>query len=155
MSSSANLDINLHLKDIKYLFLDPDLDPFENEMLQLSGIEEAINRLGTKKRKRSKVRLNIFLPGRQNDPKLQNTTKEAMSKFCDFKIMHTQRLLEKEKMEGWRAVMIGLVFSAICLLMIVAIYLLGPLSDTILVIFVGFFTILIWMAIWNPAESFL
>ena len=39
--------------------------------------------------------------------------------------------------------------------MIAVAYLMGQFSETLLVIFVGFFTILIWMAIWRPAEAFL
>jgi hypothetical protein len=40
-------------------------------------------------------------------------------------------------------------------LMISVAYLMGQFSETLLVVFVGFFTILIWMAIWRPAEAFL
>jgi hypothetical protein len=152
---SSYLDIDLHLKEIKHLFVDPEMNPFEDQRLQISGAEEAANHLRTKERKVDKIRLNIFLPGGQIDPDLQSRTKDALSRYCDFKILQNQRQLEIERAAGWRAVMIGLIFSAVCLLMVSVIYLLGPLSETLLVIFVGFFTILIWMAIWNPAEAFL
>jgi len=152
---SSHLDIDLHLKEIKYLFINPEFNPFEDRRLQISGAEEAANHLRTKKRKVDKIRLNIFLPSEQIEPDLQARTAEALSRYCDFKVSKNQRQLEIERAEGWRAVMIGLIFSSICLLMILVIYLLGPLSETLLVIFVGFFTILIWMAIWNPAEAFL
>jgi hypothetical protein len=152
---SSYLDIDLHLKEIKHLFVDPEMNPFEDQRLQISGIEEAANHLRIKERKVDKIRLNIFLPGGQIDPGLQSKTADALSRYCDFKILQNRHQLEIERAAGWRAVMIGLVFSVICLLMISIIYLLGPLSETLLVVFVGFFTILIWMAIWNPAETFL
>ena len=155
MASSSILDIDLHLKNIKNLFLDPELDPFENERLQISGAEEAANCLRTKKRKKRQVRLNIFLPAEQVDSDLQRETADALSRYCDFKITQNQRQLEIERTEGRRAVMIGLIFAALCLLMVTVVYFLGPLSDTLFMIFGGIFTILIWMAIWNPGETFL
>jgi len=155
MASNSILDIELHLRKIKHLFFDPELDPFENERLQISGIEEAVNFLRTKKRIESKIRLNIFLPLEQIDSNLQQKTADALSRYCDFKIALIQRQLEIERTEGKRAVMIGLIFAALCLLMLAVVSILGPLSDTMFVIFCGFFTILIWMAIWNPAEAFL
>ena len=51
--------------------------------------------------------------------------------------------------------MIGLGFSTICLLLIFLIRFFGVLTDAGLIVSMGFFTILIWMAIWNPAETFL
>jgi hypothetical protein len=152
---SSDLDIDLHLKEIKHLFVDPELNPFEDQRLQISGVEEAANHLRVKERKVNKIRLNIFLPGGQIDPDLRSKIEDALSRYCDFKILQNQRQLEIERAAGWRAVMIGLVFSVVCLLMISVMYLLGPLSETLLVVFVGFFTILIWMAIWSPAETFL
>jgi uncharacterized oligopeptide transporter (OPT) family protein len=152
---SSDLDIDLHLKEIKHLFVDPELNPFEDQRLQISGIEEAANHLRIKERKVDKVRLNIFLPGRQIDPDLQSKTVGALSRYCDFKILQNQHQLEIERAAGWRAVMIGFIFSAVCLLMVSIAYLMGPLGETLQGVFVGFFTILIWMAIWNPAEAFL
>ena len=152
---SSYLDIDLHLKEIKHLFVDPELNPFENQRLQTSGSEEAANYLRIKERKVDNIRLNIFLPSEQIEPDLKSRTADALSRYCDFKILQNQRQLEIERSAGWRAVMIGLIFSAVCLLIVLMVNLLGPISDTLLVVFVGFFTILIWMAIWNPAEAFL
>lgn len=152
---SSYLDIDLHLKEIKHLFIDPEFNPFEDHRLQISGAGEAVNQLRSKKRNVIKIRLNIFLPSRQIEPNLQTRTEEALSRYCDLKVLENQRQLEIERTEGWRAVMIGLIFTALCLLMVLVVYSLGPLNDTLFVVFVGFFTILIWMAIWNPAETFL
>jgi hypothetical protein len=48
-----------------------------------------------------------------------------------------------------------LAFSSICVAILLVVFLLGSLSDLGFVIFNGLFVILIWMAIWNPAETFL
>jgi hypothetical protein len=155
MASTSISDIDLHPKDIKYLFLDPELNPFENERLQISGAEEAANYLRTKKRKDIKIRLNIFLPPGQIDSDTQNRTKNALERYCDFKISQNQHQLEIGWAEGWRSVMIGLCFSALCLFFALIIRFFGILTDAGLIVSTGFFTILIWMAIWNPAETFL
>lgn len=149
------LDIDLHLKKIRHLFVDPELDPFENQRLQISGMEEAVHHLRTKKRKIGRIRLNIFLPRDQIEPDLQRRTKDAISRYCDFKITENQHQLKIERAAGRRAVMIGLIFSALCILIVLVVFSLGTLDDTLFVVFGGFFTILIWMAIWNPAEVFL
>jgi hypothetical protein len=81
--------IDLHLKEIKHPFVDPEFNPFKNHKLQISGAEDAANHLRTKEWKVDKIRLNIFLPGGQIDPGLQSRTKDALSRYCDFKIMKT------------------------------------------------------------------
>jgi hypothetical protein len=55
--------------------------------------------------------LNISLPQAQIEPDLQRKTADALSRYCDFKVLENQRLLEIEWVEGWRTVMIGLIFS--------------------------------------------
>lgn len=155
MASSSHLDVELHLKEIRHFFVDPELNPLEDRRLQLSGAEEAANILRTKKRIVETIRLNIFLPHSQIEPQIHGKIADALSRYCDFKVSENQRHLEIGQAEGRRAVMIGLIFSSICLLMISAVYLIGPISEALLVVFVGFFTILIWMAIWTPAEMFL
>ncbi len=45
MVSPSHLDTDLHLKEIKYLFVDPELSPFDDQGLQLSGAEGAANLL--------------------------------------------------------------------------------------------------------------
>ena len=155
MVSSSSIDIDMHLQNIDQLFVDPGLNPFENSRLQISGIEEAANHLRIRKKLADTIRLNIFLPQSQINSDLQSRTIDALDKYCDFKINQNQIQLEMGRAEGWRSVMIGIIFCAICLSMIIAVSFLQTISDAELVIFVGFFTILIWMATWNPAEAFL
>ncbi|HSD58052.1 MAG TPA: hypothetical protein VLB04_07700 [Methanotrichaceae archaeon] len=154
MASTDYREINLHLQDINHLFLDPELNPFENQRLQPSGVEEAANHLRAKPGQ-NRIMLNIFLPKEQITPDLESKIRDALARYCDFKMEENRRQLEIEHAAGWRSVRIGLIFSAICALMVVGIYLLGPFSETLGVVFVGVFTILVWMAIWNPAELFL
>jgi len=153
--TSSYLDINLHLEEIRDLFVDPELNPFETKILQISGVEEAINYLRVKRKISDRIMLNIFLPHGQIDSDMQNITKDALARYCDFKISQNQHQLEIERAQGWRSVMIGLGFSTICLLLIFIIRFFGVLTDAGLIVSMGFFTILIWMAIWNPAETFL
>ncbi len=68
---TSYLDIDLHLEEIKHLFVDPELNPFAYQRLQISGAEEAANYLRTKKRKVDRIRLTIFLPSEQIEPDLQ------------------------------------------------------------------------------------
>jgi hypothetical protein len=152
---SSYLDIDLHLEEIKHLFVDPELNPFAYQRLQISGAEEAANHLRTKKRKVDRIRLTVFLPSDQIEPDLQSRTTDALSRYCDFKISENQRRLEIERAAGWRAVTIGLIFSALCLLVAITVHRLGTLDDALFAVFVGLLAILIWMAIWNPAEAFL
>ncbi len=155
-TTSSYMDIDLHLREIKYMFVDPELNPFEEQRLQISGAEEAANFLRTKGRTIGNIRLNIFLPQGQIKPNLQSKTADALSKYCDFKILQNLRLLEIERATGLRAVRIGgLIFFVICLIVLSVVYLLGPLSENLLVFSEIFFTILIWMAMWNALDAFL
>ena len=152
---SSQLDIDLHLKEIKYMFVAPELNPFETQELQISGVEEAADFLRIRKTKAGTIKLNIFLPSSQINSDLHNKMADALSRYCDFMILKNQHQLEIGRSEGWRSVLIGLIFAIICLLLIAVAYLMDQFSETLLVVFVGFFTILIWMAIWRPAEAFL
>ena len=152
---TSSLDINLHLAEIRDLFVDPELNPFETKNLQISGVEVAINYLRVKRKIPNGIKLNIFLPPGQIDPDMQNRTENALERYCDFKISQNQQQLEIGLAEGWRSVMIGLVFSALCLLLALIIRFFGIVTDAGLIISTGFFTILIWMAVWSPAETFL
>jgi hypothetical protein len=154
--TSSYLDLNLHLKEIRDLFVDPELDPFENKCLQTSGVEEALNYLRMKRKITDRIRMNIFLPRDQIDHDTQSKTVEALARFCDFKILQNQKQLVIGQAEGRRSIMIGLGFFALCGLLVFLIRFFSIMeSQTGLIISIGFFTILIWMAIWNPAETFL
>ncbi len=122
MASSSDLDIDLHLKEIKYLFVYPELSPFEEQGLQLSGAEEAANLLRIKERRVEKISLNIFLPQGQIKPGLQEKWQMIYPNIVIFRILKNQRQLEIERAEGWRAVMIGLIFFCYCLLIVSVIY---------------------------------
>jgi hypothetical protein len=118
------------------------------------GVEQAVNYLRTKKMKEDIIRLNILLPTGQINHDLKEKTAEALSSYCDFKISQNLLRLKIERAEGVRTVLIGLIFCGICLLLASLVHFLGSLSDTLLVAFTGIFTILIWMAIWTPAATF-
>lgn len=155
-TASSYQDIDLHIKEIKYLFLDPELDPFKERRLQTSGVEEAASFLKAKERTIGKIRLNIFIPRDKIEPYLQNKTADALSRYCDFKILQNMRQLEIERAAGFRSLIIGgLIFLIIVLLVLSVVYFLGPLSENILSLLDNFFTVLIWIAIWNAAEIFL
>jgi len=101
------------------------------------------------------VRLNIYLPPEQIKPQLEAKVRDALKRYCDFKIEENQSRLKIERSLGRRSALIGLAFSAVCVAILLVVYWLGSLSDFGFVIFNGLFVILIWMAIWNPAETFL
>ncbi|NPV63522.1 MAG: hypothetical protein HPY61_13025 [Methanotrichaceae archaeon] len=146
--------IDLHLQDIGELFVSPEPDPFQERKLRSSGVEEAANILRIKGGK-ARARLNIHLPAERMEPGLETKVRGALERYCDFKIEENQSRLKIERSLGRRSAFIGLAFSGICVAILLVVFLLGSLSDLGFVIFNGLFVILIWMAIWNPAETFL
>lgn len=155
-AAASSYYIDLHLLEIKYLFADPELNPFNEKNLQVSGAEEAANFLRIKGRTMAKVRLNIFLPKGQIKPGLKRKTADAISRYCDFMISRNQRLLEIEQEAGMRAAKIGvLIFLAICLIVLSVIYFLGPQSEDLLGFFENFFTLFFWIAAWTVLDIFL
>jgi hypothetical protein len=146
--------IDLHLREIGELFTNPEPNPFLEKPLRSSGVEEAANCLRLKGGK-GRARLNIYLPPEQIEPQLETKVRRALERYCDFKIEENQCQLKIERSLGRRSALIGLVFSGICVAILLVVYVLGSLSDFGFVIFNGLFVILIWMAIWNPAETFL
>ncbi len=56
------LDICLHLKEIKYLFVNPELNPFDCQRASIIWSRRSGKPLRTKERRVEMIRLNIFLP---------------------------------------------------------------------------------------------
>lgn len=76
MSGTAN-EIHLHLSDVKNFFQVPEIDPFEGDDLDISGIDQLMDALKAQGDwKRKSLRAVVHLPAADGgDPRIGNMTK--------------------------------------------------------------------------------
>jgi hypothetical protein len=154
MTDSIYYDITLKLSNIKYLFKEPEFEPFVAQSNYISGIERIISELKPTSLKHQ-VRTTILLPANQLSENLEQSAIEALQCYCSVKIEQTNNDLASLRGQGIRALRRGLLFLALCLL-------LSTLFDG-LSYFPGLFRRFLsegcliagWVSLWHPIELLL
>lgn len=151
------IEFTLHLDDIRQLFDAPEVDPFTQQTRVTSGIDEVADRLRTKRlRRRPRLSATLVLPAERIGADLEVQTREAISRYCDIKIAEARREKEIARFEGRSKLGAGLLTLPIVALAIALIFVVTPTLPQPLVLFLTpIFTVIIWVAIWNPVEVLL
>lgn len=146
--------VELHLKHPDALFEEQQPNPFIQGQLLESGILYLF-RIFRLRLPEEKPIITLFLPARESQNVNASEVKEAVSRFCDYKISLLKNDYQALKKEGIKALPLGLFFLAICLTLAYAFDKLNFLPDLS-----GFFLreglyIIGWVGMWKPVEIFL
>lgn len=161
MDPSTIEDILIRLDSIDQLFNDPDLNPFSDKEVNLTGqagLVYAVRTLLAKRWLRWKpVRFVIQLPAGEVTPELESELTPAVQRFIAAKIadnLLTIRLSRTRSLLG-----LGMVtIIAIVLLGLIALLfttLLSSLDETVMGLIAGFTSVIIWVMLWAPMEALL
>src|SRR5215467_11120151 len=121
--------IALPLRDLRELFTAANVDPadvrttvdpsttdaFEDELYE-SGIDYLMSRLRGQRLPRH-GQLILALPSGTVQPDLAGTTRRAIDHYCRHKILETKRTLNELLWTGLKALQVGVLFLAICLVL--------------------------------------
>jgi|GEM_PF-480650 len=149
-------EITLRLDHLSQLFSSPSGDPFSEEPLLVSGMDWILDELSTHGLgRRARTKTTIVLPKGSLDPSLATRVRGAVKRCCQSKIQRNQHALVALRWQGIKALQMGIVFLAGCLLLS------ALLSGSALV--PGFLGTLLgngleiagWVSLWRPIEIFL
>lgn len=150
------VDIDNHLRDIRNFFTTPEIDPFEGEDIDESGIDQIIDVLkGGRVWQRRRVRATLHVPPSEETAALTPRIREALASYCDKHVAYAQRKLREVRADGMRALSVGVFFLALCIA-------LAGLFETVIgsESLVGRFlvegaVIAGWVGLWRPIEILL
>lgn len=149
-------EIHLQLRNLKNFFRVPEVDPFEGETIDLSGIDQVMDALRVQKDWRtSRAKAVIWLPEGTEDDALVRQLPRALATYCESQIQYCRRKMLEVRLEGRRALRVGAIFLAACLaLSTVLDHWLG--SDSLLGYLFGEGLLIAgWVGLWHPLELLL
>lgn len=159
--------IALRLQDLHDLFTAPEFDPADDSTsvdrsatdagqdgLFESGIDYLMSRLrGRRLPKRGQ--LVLALPSGAAQPDLAGTARQAIDRYCRHKLLETKRTLNELLWTGLKALQVGVLFLASCLVLAAAIARSNVAPGSFGDVLTQGLTIVGWVSLWRPVEVFL
>lgn len=103
MHRSDKFDIVMELNSINHLFNAPEMNPFSNNELEVTG-ESVLTRLLRQLESQSlnrKMRLTLLLPAEQIKPDLKQEILKAMNQYCRLNIKNNKCKLQLLRQFCW------------------------------------------------------
>ena len=114
---SRSHEITVRLDHLSQLFTTPSGDPFSDEPFLVSGMDWIPDELTTHTLgRRARTKTTIVLPKGSLDPSLATRVRGAVKRYCQSKIRHNQHALVALRWQRVKALQMGIVFLAGCLL---------------------------------------
>jgi len=150
--------ITLRVRDLHELFSAPDFDPaatdFGDDELYEPGIDHLVSHLrGRRLPKRGQLLL-LVQPGVVH-PDLAGMARRAINRYCRHKILESKRTLNELLWIGLKALQVGVLFLAICLVLATAIAGSNVAPGSFGDVLTQGLTIVGWVSLWRPVEILL
>ncbi|MDQ0504634.1 hypothetical protein [Xanthobacter agilis] len=155
MSGTAN-EIHLHLSDVKNFFQVPEIDPFEGDDLDVSGVAQLMDALKAQSGWKKKTLCAIVHLPREDafDSRVSNMTK-YIERYCDKNIQYNRRKITELRLEGRHALRMGTLFLFVCLGLSAATEAVVGAESLLGRVLVEGFIIAGWVGLWHPLELLL
>lgn len=155
MNGTAN-EIHLHLSDVKNFFQVPEIDPFEGDDLDVSGIDQLMDALKAQPDwKKKSLRAVVHLPEADvGDSRIGNMPR-YLERYCDKQIQYSGRKITELRLEGRHALRMGALFLFLCLALSAATEKLVGSESLVGQVLVEGFIIAGWVGLWHPLELLL
>ena len=158
MAGQSKREIALHLEKLDDLFVEPEMNPFENMQLRTSGIETILDELRSRPSDDA-VGLKIYLPSSQITPGPDKQVLDAIQRYCQFMVQEGEKEIATIRRTGRAKLFMGLVGMVICLLLSSAGYWMAQNTGSSLpmrvlaALLASFFSVASWVIVWNPLDS--
>jgi hypothetical protein len=107
-------EITLHLHDVEHLFVQPDFDPFGQHEIYVSGIENLVTVMRSSSL-RKPLKTHILLPPEQLTLAASLGLKQAIVRYCRFKLDASRREIASLLWVGTKAMQTGILMLVACL----------------------------------------
>jgi hypothetical protein len=156
MTCKQDYEITVHLDNIRDLFAAPAEDPFSENVRFVSGVEFIKSELKPEMWKReARTRTTIFLPKAAIEYDLAAKIKEALNRYCQFKVRQNKKTIVALRRDALKALFLGILFLAsgdFLSTLLAGTTFLPRLFDTLLT---DGFNIAFWVMLWRPVDFFL
>lgn len=149
---------DLHLQDIRDLFIAPDGDPFDPHYLEVSGIDELVNLINPLNlhafEKGEPLRIAVYLPPEGITPTLEAETRAALDRHLAHQIRWQHNEVLATRRGGWRSLAYATVLSLIVMALLGIAYGLDA-PGWIQAVAYAIFIVVAWVSMWWAAETLL
>lgn len=156
MTGEHDYEITVHLDNIQDLFAAPAADPFSENLRFVSGIEFIKNELKPEMLKPgARTRATIFLPKDAIESDLAGRIKDALNRYCQFRIRQNKKIIVALRRDALKALFFGILFLAcgdFLSALLAGTTFLPRFIDTLLS---DGFNIAFWVMLWRPVDFFL
>lgn len=150
------LVIELRLRDIRNFFADPEIDPFDGEAIDESGINQLMDVLGsTRDWKNRPLQVTLRVPPTDEARTLIPRMGAATRVYSQRHIQYAERKLRELRFQGGRALLVGCAFLALCLAIAAGIEKLIGSVGLMGRLLVESAVIAGWVGLWRPVELLL
>src|SRR5215469_3799484 len=153
---SKSYELTVRLDHLSQLFTTPSSDPFSEEPALVSGMDWILDELTPHALGwGARTKTTIVLPKGSLDPSLANKASAAVKRYCQFKVRQNQHALVALRWQGVKALQMGIVFLAGCLLLSAFLSGTALLPGFLGTLFSNGLEIAGWVSLWRPIEIFL
>ncbi|MGB3701137.1 MAG: hypothetical protein WA997_07695 [Anaerolineales bacterium] len=146
--------ISVELNGIDELFQEPDFDPFNPTSRCESGLADLFNQTQDISSKEP-LQIVISLPDDAVEPEMENKIISAIKRYCEVKIIHSDREIREIRKQGMRDLRWAIVISVILLLGAYLITQLTSLPEILIYLVSTGAGIIAWVTLWPPLDSLL
>jgi hypothetical protein len=147
-------EITLHLHDVKHLFVQPDFDPFGEHELYVSGIEYLVTVMQSSSL-RKPLKTRILLPPEQLTLAASLDLKQAIARYCRFKLDANKREFASLLWVGTKAMQTGILMLVACLSLAALVESTHVFTAFVSSILSEGLTVIGWVSLWRPVEVLL
>jgi hypothetical protein len=162
--SAANLrelSVDVHLRDVRELFLIDDFDPFVPGAPTQSGVEQ-VKAAAQDMKMPEKINLALYLPPVKLEQATLPSIRAALARYCAHRDRDAQAAIAALKREAILELRVGAIVLAIvigvgsllALLLAPALAAENPLAMVLSTLASGALVIALWVVVWAPIETF-
>jgi hypothetical protein len=153
VSAPEVVTYRLQLRDIRDLFVAPEPDPFD-PCLDVSGVDELVNRISAGSLKNKAARIEIVLPPEQVTPGLEARIDEAMERHLALRRAWTHNELLATRQSGWNSMKYALLLTLIVTGLLAVVYFLNW-PPWLQALAYAVFIVVAWVSLWWAVETLL
>lgn len=143
------------IESLDQFFEAPDFDPFSEQLRTSAVVDDITAHLRSRHlRHKPAVSLTLLLPPGEELEEAVASASTALRRFAALKMTETQKEIEITRLEGRTRLPWGIVVAVMVLVLVALAALLLPENlDPLPVAFSPVVSVIVWVAIWNPAEA--
>lgn len=148
--------IRLRLNDIHDLFALPRHNPFQENYLPLSGVDQIVQQLKIADRLRHGLHVTFILPDTADrDPAIYLETQKALKRYCNIRLDSVLIELKARQHKAVNGLQAGMAILGLSLAIGAAVNHADGMAEWIRVLLSNSLTIFGSVALWSPTDTFL